>query len=223
MCASILLSISSINTVFAKDNNIESNKATLATYKDTYNIYSASDLIEVANKVNSGDDLRECEVCLMNDISFKGLEFIPIGDAMNPFNGIFNGNGHSIDYMVVNLYDYYCSYVGLFGNVGNYGIVKNVTVGGHCKFEGTNFVGGIAGSNSGIIFHCCSRADLSSEYANVGGISGYNDINGYIANCRLSYWANISCSSEISTPENEFVGTDLGVMINCETFKLYPW
>ena len=124
--------------------------------------------------------LYDVEFKLIADIDLGGAAenrqnwytaFVPVGStspSSTSFNGILNGDGHSIR----NLYiEKDTSYTGLFPKV-NYGAVKNLTVYG--DVTGTNYTGGIAGFMAGgaDMTNCGFVGTVSGTYY-VGGIGGY--------------------------------------------------
>ena len=115
----------------------------------------------------------------------EGTEFAPIGSADEPFIGTFDGSGHTITGLVMNVEDG-TENVGLFGyNCGiiyGLGLVDSViTVDGYAN------VGSIAGYNAGgTITDCYSTGTVTvvnADGASVGGIVGYNDFEGKVADC----------------------------------------
>lgn len=109
--------------------------------------------------INAGDD------------SFINVEWTPIGTEATPYNGTFNGNGHSI----AGIYTTSESgengkNVGLFGYVGSGTVLNTVVLDG--EISGVENVGGIAGYvQSGNILNCCCDSRVSGDRA-VGGVAG---------------------------------------------------
>jgi hypothetical protein len=96
------------------------------------------------------------------------------------FTGMFDGNGHTISHFIINGDTSDC--LGLFGHIGPAGQVKNLGL-ENCTVSGTNssdYVGSLAGANSGIISQCYSKGAVSG-YSGVGGLVGGN--GGEISNC----------------------------------------
>ena len=115
----------------------------------------------------------------------EGTEFAPIGSADEPFIGTFDGSGHTITGLVMNVEDG-TENVGLFGyNCGiiyGLGVVDaSITVNGYAN------VGVIAGYNAGgTITNCYATGDITvtdASDAYVGGIAGYNDFEGKVEDC----------------------------------------
>lgn len=107
-------------------------------------------------------------------------EWKPIGTSNNPFKGTFDGQGHTISGLYVNLKK---NYVGLFGCVGKGGTVKNVNV-TDSYVSGTWDVGGICGWNDGgTVENCTSGCTVKGTGNSVGGICGFNDVRSQLKNC----------------------------------------
>ncbi len=106
-----------------------------------------------------------------NDIVFSGKNnFKPIGGAAH-FMGNFDGNGKTICGIDVDAPDsYYC---GLFGKIGEYATVKNVTL-SNCKFNALFYCGGIVGyCDNGKVENCVVKdVQVTANSCNCGGIAG---------------------------------------------------
>jgi len=106
-----------------------------------------------------------------------GAGFTPIGNPNNTaYNGIFNGLGHSINNLTINLpsnvslasYDY----VGLFGFTGGGSVIQNVgLVGG--SVSGEYDVGDLVGLHDGAVSNSYATGKVGG-YSNVGGLVGVN-------------------------------------------------
>ena len=91
--------------------------------------------------------------------------FTPIGTVGVPFNGTFDGLGHTIGNLVINLPA--TADIGLFGSTGTASVIQNVgLVGG--SVLGLSSAGGLVGSNTGTI---------SNSY-NTGTVSGGSSRHG---------------------------------------------
>ncbi|MCV2359152.1 YDG domain-containing protein [Paucibacter sp. TC2R-5] len=100
-----------------------------------------------------------------------GAGFAPIGDAVNPFSGNFNGLGHSISGMTLKRPS--TNRVGLFGYVESSGTLSNVSlVGG--SISGGSFVGALAGFNAGTVKQVSASGVVtgSAGSISVGGLFG---------------------------------------------------
>lgn len=147
---------------------------------DSAAVYSVSDadgLREIAEMINDGKN-ADATVVLENDITVDG-SWTPLGkNAMFPFRGSFDGNGHSVTVTVDNPD---LMYFGFFGCLED-ASVKNLTVNGeiYCS-EPYAYVGGISARARGNVTleNCVNNAAVSTlarGCAGVGGlIGGYDD------------------------------------------------
>lgn len=145
-------------TVVSDDNKGEATKN--EANKGAIMIFTLNELIDFANKVNAGDKYQGKTVILGADIDLANMDWTPIGNKTNTFNGTFDGNGHTISNLKVTGNK---SYVGLFGFTTN-GEIKNLTV-NNAKVSGYVGVGVVAGS------------PYTSKYTNVK-VTGHVEVNG---------------------------------------------
>ena len=97
------------------------------------------------------------------------------------FTGSFDGDGHTISNLTVSGDDY----CGLFGYIGEGGIVSNLGL-ENVSITGGGYVGGLCGYNYyGSITSCYASGSVTGSYNFVGGLCGYND-NGSIISCYAS-------------------------------------
>lgn len=172
-----------------------------------YLIYTEEDLRSLVADVYGPYDLSIKHFYkLMNDIEVTANFWTPIGaNGVNAFNGIFDGNGHTIS--GIKLSNSYYNRSGLFGVVT--GTVKNLTVEAdisgkwvgaicgesngtieNCSSSGTlsagnstnRYAGGIVGCNSGTVTKSSSSANVSCPALDAGGIAG-RSVNGTITYC----------------------------------------
>ena len=108
-----------------------------------YQIGNADDLVEFAEKVNSGEN--DAKAVLTADIDMSGKTWTPIGDDDHRFVGTFDGQYHMIDHLVFEGTDK----VGIFGVVSGGCIIKNLTAGPNNVIKGNSMVGGIIGCSAG--------------------------------------------------------------------------
>ncbi len=104
--------------------------------------------------------------------------FAPIGNAGTPFSGTFDGMGHTISGLTINLPTQ--DNVGLFGTTSAASVIQNVgLVGG--SVSGNNYVGGLVGLNEAKISNSYATGSVNgSRY--VGGLVGSNLSGGTISN-----------------------------------------
>ena len=96
--------------------------------------------------------------------------FTPIGNASTQFTGTFDGLGHSISNLTINLPS--TNYVGLFGYTGPGSVIRNVgLIGG--SVSGSNYVGELVGQDNGTVSNSYATGNVSGTN-NVGGLVGYN-------------------------------------------------
>ena len=182
--------------VIDDDDEIEGPEP-MAVYPDTswfdytnpkkeYKIYNEAQLFGLASLVNEQqvmwkdnrfETFEGVTFTLMNDIRLS-QDWVPIGaDEHITFKGTFDGKGHTISGLNVDITG---DYGGLFGYLS--GTVKNLTIKGKVKATG-GMCGGITGylAENGKIIRCVSEANVRA-HAQTGGIAGYNRA-GTIWNC----------------------------------------
>ena len=102
---------------------------------------------------------------LMADITIKA----PYGSQTKKFNGIFDGNGHTIKLEIENAAGHY---QGAFAYIGTDGVVKNLITAGSVTLAAKKyFAGGIAGMCEGTILNCGNTANITGS-RQIGGIAG---------------------------------------------------
>ena len=106
-------------------------------------------------------------------------EWTPIGRGDFSYNGIFNGQGHTISGLYFN--NSRRNYVGFFGYTGRYSKISNVGI-VDSYFCGFNYVGGVCGrSDYGNISNCYHTGAVSG-ITSVGGVCGHHSY-GKLSNC----------------------------------------
>jgi uncharacterized repeat protein (TIGR02543 family) len=96
--------------------------------------------------------------------------FSPIGDGTTRFTGQYNGKGHTITNVTISRST--SDYIGLFGNIDSGATVDSIGV-GIDNITGHNYVGGLAGYNTGTVRFCYTTGVVSGSLG-VGGFIGYN-------------------------------------------------
>lgn len=143
-----------------------------------YQLSDADNIKWFANQVNNGNNSINGR--LISNISLNNNKelnintidadkWIPIGNENHPFNGILDGQNHTISGIFCN--DKQINHIGLFGFtdhaiIKNIGVINSFITGKYC-------VGGIVGLNKGIISQCFSSNIISGE-GSTGGIVGGN-------------------------------------------------
>lgn len=149
---------------------------------NTYEVYNAEGLKNIAKLVNSNGGKTLINITLTGDITLTG-EWTPIGTYDNPYTGTFDGGNHTISGLTVTGSN---ENAGLFGYIDKVGTVKNV------KLENVQItsdnqygcVGGVAGNSDGNIENCSVSGSVSSR-CTAGGVVG-QQFGGSITLCGSS-------------------------------------
>ena len=150
---------------------------------NTYTVYNADGLMNVAELVNGGK--TDINITLTADIDLTGKVWTPIGtDYDNSYKGTFDGGGHTITGLTFTTND---EYAGLFGWLNRAGTVKNVVMEGvqitsNQIYGGS--IGGVVGYSWGTIENCSVSGSVSGTVY-VGGVVGAQ-IGGSITGCSSS-------------------------------------
>ena len=149
------------------------------THESLDKITSLDDLVTFRDDVNTGKWDGKM-VTLTADIDLSGVEnWEPIGSSVNPFNGIFNGDGHTIK----NLKSSHPTnnYIGLFGYAKK-ATIYNMHI-QNPKVSGSDYVGTVIGcavedshiTDILVTSNTSSDADYTVQTTNgsVGGIVGF--------------------------------------------------
>ena len=142
-------------------------------------ITTLEELEEFRDAVNGGDDFEGKTVVLANDIDMSEkygadidgseVSWTPIGSDSNQFLGTFDGGGYEVRGLYINTDT---DNQGLFGYLGEGGIIRNLTVYGMAI--GRYQVAGILGYNSsGSVIDCVNNCTITGA-TTVGGIVGIN-------------------------------------------------
>ena len=150
---------------------------------NTYTVYNANGLMNVAELVNGGK--TDINITLDKNIDLTGKVWTPIGtDYDNSYKGTFDGGGHTITGLTFTTND---EYAGLFGWLNRAGTVKNVVMEGvqitsNQIYGGS--IGGVVGYSWGTIENCSVSGSVSGTVY-VGGVVGAQ-IGGSITGCSSS-------------------------------------
>lgn len=191
-------------SVFAEWTGLSSKPTSTKTIdgKKFYVISSSDELAWFAKEVNDGN--TEINAVLGNDIVFgtdslSGCKkkWTPIGENSSVmFEGVFDGADYTIYGLLING----GGIAGLFGFVGEEGVVKNLEI--------------IADTING-------SGDISSDSAFVGSIAGIN--YGLIRNIKsdayvrgVSYYTQVESDDYTSSYSGGIVGYNLGEIFDCE-------
>ena len=159
------------NSLCFRDENWE-KKLVIPQGKRKQSIKNEADFLRFIDLVNKGDTQAvKAYIRLERDLDLKGKNIDPIGNTrQNAFQGILDGNGHSIKNFTVKKQD--ISNLGLFGILK--GAVINLLI--DCEVTGEGNVGALCGINEGSIFCSGAVADIrgSGDKLRMGGFCGQN-------------------------------------------------
>ncbi len=162
------------------------------TKENVYEISNAGELHWFSANVNSGDNNANavllCDITDNTDVlSAYGIlnsnpsalkVWEPIGNATYRYNGIFDGQGYTVNGLYVN--DSTKTNVGLFGYIGSSATVRKTGI-DNSYFGGNQYVGGVCGYNIGTVENCYTYCTVVSGTSYVGGTVGYT--SGAVKNC----------------------------------------
>ena len=151
----------------------------LSEVNGVYQIGTAAELEEFAALVNGENP--NANAVLTADIE-KEINGVMIGLTGSEYEGIFDGQGHTI---TVNIFEESVDGIGLFQYIGRKGIVRNLKVQGEIT-TGRSFAGGLAGYSRGIIRGCYIDIKINSSKAGDathGGIVGKAFTGTVVENC----------------------------------------
>ena len=141
-----------------------------------YHVLNEQGLKNIAKLMNEEGNL-DINITLEDDITLTavadgGSNWTPVGkDHNHAYTGTFDGGGHTITGLTVNLPEQ--TVIGLFGYIGFGGTVKNLTLAG-VTINGSSYVGGVVGYNDGGTLTACYHATGNVEGRSyVGGVVGY--------------------------------------------------
>ncbi|MDR0305024.1 MAG: hypothetical protein LBH98_09720 [Chitinispirillales bacterium] len=174
-------------------------------------INTLGDLRAFRDRVNARNDFSGQTFILADNISLEGdNQWVPIGTKSGntaiPFNGTFDGDGKVVKGINIGGNN---DRQGLFGFVDNMATVKNLGI-INVNIKGNTRIGGLVGSNAGIIENCYVSGNIivmGTDY--VGGLVGISVEGGRIENCYAA--GNIGGNSYIGG----LVGENGGTIDNC--------
>lgn len=171
-------------------------------YNDTdteFTLSTAEQLAGLAELVDNGNNFAGKTIKLDSDIDLASIPFNPIGHSANgqSFNGVFDGQGHTISNMYeqndLNAWQYEGEYYGLFAYT-NGATIKNVTISDAYISSGRNEAAGVVGNAVDTTF-----ADIT--ISNTTLIAYNNSAGGVAAEC----YGNCSFTN-ITVDEDTVIG-----------------
>ncbi len=174
---------SSLSSSFAGGNGTDSNP------------YRISNVTQLQSM---NEDL-DAHYILINDINASetrtwngGKAFLPIGNSTNYFEGSLDGKGFFISGLFINRLNE--SFIGLIGFNNGTAQITNISM-RDVVITGYYLIGGIAGTNLGLIYNSSVTGKISGYY-NIGGIAGSSGIHyssidfGTISKCYVNVIIN---------------------------------
>ncbi|MEG1544045.1 MAG: GLUG motif-containing protein, partial [Tannerellaceae bacterium] len=150
-----------------------------------FNIASIEELKDFALAVNTGYDFKGMVVRLTNNISLSGSD-IHIGNAQNPFRGIFDGNGKSLSDMGTTT----SSYAGSLFGYADGATLRNVTFSSPYT-QGQGVL--VAEANNTVINNCTiNGGEVNGTTNYTGALAGNLSGRSSITNCYITGTAVIS-------------------------------
>lgn len=151
------------------------------TETDPYLITSADDWNNLVNymtlTVNSFDG--SCFKVTQN-IDFTGKTFVPMAcDGVLQMQSVLDGNGmrmYGISYKPTD------SYQGVFGTIGEKGVVKNLTLAGEINSTETN-TGGFCGELYGQLVNCINELNVTNSKSSVAGFCAMARTGSKLTDC----------------------------------------
>ena len=150
-------------------------------------VNNAAGMAYFAQHILAGNDYSGKTVSLTANIDLSGHNWEPIGYAAEClegngtiFNGTFDGQGHTIA-NITSPFPY--DNMGLFGVVGDDGVVKNTVV-ANIKFSGSNtHTGAVAGLLNGTAYNCSAITLRSGSITTDASLVGELGAGGSLMNC----------------------------------------
>lgn len=174
-----------------------------------YSINNLDDLEALQKYVYEGFKTKNIVFFMTRDIDLSvkysagtDKSWLPIGDANEPFQGTFDGQGYTAKYLYINNSS---DDQGLFGYVDGGAVIKNLGVNGVVRANVN--AGGIVGDfNFSTIANCWSSCEVTALGNNAGGIVGGANM-GTIVNC-ANYGAVVNATAYGAIAGYAF-GTDI--------------
>lgn len=141
-----------------------------------WNIENVDELKQFADLVNSGNNFEGITVYLDANLDLNNENWTPIGNNETQFCGVFDGQGHSIKGIKVEVENY----AGLFGYTTN--VIKNLTV-EDSNIKANKACAGAIAATCKYINSCKSINNTIIGFYNVGGIVGYSFQESVISSC----------------------------------------
>lgn len=152
------------------------------TQANPYLIKNTHDLLALSY-ASQTESFPNTSFRLTADIDMEQIKgYIPIGTSKAAFNGIFDGDGHTISNLKIDAVAY--PFQGLFGAAFTNSVIRNLNL-KNASLEGEGYyLGLLAGYSQGAIENCHVEGYMNSTGCNVGGVVGRT--YGKLQNCSFS-------------------------------------
>ena len=184
------------------------------TASSPYLIKTADDLatlayaVETAYQSHKGDYFKlAADIDLSGYNSFDGIG--TDGTGLCYFDGIFDGDGHTINNFSLDAASDSRNYTGFFGICGQNSVVKNLNIASDATIKTYGYSGAIVGYSQGRIVNCRNFADIEASSSYTGGIVGVA-----IGDCQVDSCYN---SGTITAPcgiAGGIAGYNTGTVVN---------
>lgn len=191
-----------------------------ATAPNAYTIHTSSGLTQLVTDLGGplSDALLNASITLGCDVDLGQSLWIPVGDYDHPYQGTFDGQGHTITGLSVNQVNQTpisSAYAGLFSVVGRQGAVVNLNLSQSSVSLSSRaaYAGAVAGNNYGRIENChLTGSTIVSDYT-TGGIAGIND--GDIKNCTVT-----NTTVTATAPSSKSCTCEAGGIVGSNTYGM---
>ena len=188
------------------------------------NIASKEQFLEIFQ--NGGIDLNG-KYILSCDVDLSGIDWKSVGDSDDPFKGVFNGNGYSINNLNINVTDDDVQDVGFFGVTEN-ATIENVSFTNANITTPTDFIGGssavgiVAGTARGTKFDNIDISGTVAGYESIGPLAGVINDNSYKKGDEIVQVGNSAISNITTTVDASgkyFIGGLIGSIDDTNTIE----
>ncbi|WP_165452161.1 Ig-like domain-containing protein [Paenibacillus thalictri] len=138
------------------------------TSLNPYIIMTPQDLSDIRNNLSAAYKLgADIDLAGYDNGDHKG--WLPIGDTSHFFTGTLEGNGYAIRNLTI---DRTSTHLGLFVGILSPGKVNDIHL-LDVNLKGFQYIGGIAGANSGTISNSYVTGSVYGSSAYIGGMAGF--------------------------------------------------
>ena len=149
-----------------------------------------ADLTNAATYWSAGVHTRlACDIDLDRTLAgrrvYRTAVIAPDTGNATPYDGVFDGAGHTIFNLTIDVHQGRSRFLGLFGMIGSDGQVRSLGLerGVVIAGDGSEHLGGLCAQNRGAIINCYATCAVtaSNQCRNLGGLCGWN--GGTVSNC----------------------------------------